>query len=133
VGLALDPEWRVGDNEVPGQVIGHVESREINATTAWLDQLVTRRNLPQKLLIVHQFTENMVDEKALKPRDGLATVLNADGFGSAEVKIQKYRLFTREAPQFHHGFKLFYREDAGLMSPRHVLRLRPAPDVVVYE
>ena len=39
VGLALDPEWRVGPGEVPGQVIGSVDSREVNATTAWLDEL----------------------------------------------------------------------------------------------
>jgi hypothetical protein len=133
VGLALDPEWRVADPEVPGQVIGHVESREINATTAWLDQLTRRLRLPQKLLIVHQFTDDMVDETALKPRRSLATVLNADGFGSAPAKISKYRRFTRQAPGFHQGFKLFYHEDVGLMSPRRVLRLRPAPDVIVYE
>ena len=27
VGLALDPEWRVGPGEVPGQVIGSVDPR----------------------------------------------------------------------------------------------------------
>jgi hypothetical protein len=75
----------------------------------------------------------MVDDTQLKPRDELAMVLNADGFGSAEVKVAKYRAFARAAPALEHGFKLFYREDAGLMSPRAVLRLRPAPDVVVYE
>ena len=42
VGLALDPEWRMGPGQVPGQVIGSVGSREVNATTAWLDQLVTK-------------------------------------------------------------------------------------------
>jgi hypothetical protein len=133
VGLALDPEWRVGDGEVPGRVIGHVDSREINATTAWLDQLVTRNRLPQKLLIVHQFTDDMVDETALKPRKGLGMVLNADGFGSRAAKVSKYHRFTRQAPGFHQGFKLFYKEDSGLMTPRQVLRLRPPPDVVVYE
>ncbi len=42
VGLALDPEWRVTDAQVPGQVIGRVDSRELNATTAWLSQLTAR-------------------------------------------------------------------------------------------
>ena len=40
VGLALDPEWRMGPGQVPGQVIGRVDAREVNATTAWLSQLV---------------------------------------------------------------------------------------------
>jgi hypothetical protein len=133
VSLALDPEWRVGEGEVPGQVIGHVDAREVNATSAWLAQLVARHDLPQKLFVVHQFTDDMVDDTQLKRRDGLAMVLNADGFGSKPVKVAKYHAFTRAARTFDQGFKLFYEEDAGLMSPRAVLRLRPAPDVVVYE
>jgi hypothetical protein len=133
VGLALDPEWRVQAPGIPGKVIGHVDPREVNATTAWLAQLVAARNLPQKLVVVHQFTDDMVDETQLKPRKGLAIVLNADGFGSAPVKISKYHRFTRQSPGFGTGFKLFYHEDAGLMSPRRVLRLEPPPDVVVYE
>jgi hypothetical protein len=133
VGLAIDPEWRVTKAEVPGQVIGQVDAREVNATSAWLAQLVARNDLPQKLFVVHQFTDDMVDDAQLKRRDGLAMVLNADGFGSTPVKVAKYRAFTRGAPSFDQGFKLFYEEDLGLMTPRQVLRLRPAPDVIVYE
>jgi hypothetical protein len=133
VGLALDPEWRVTAPEVPGQVIGHVGAREVNATSAWLAQLVARHRLPQKLFVVHQFTDDMVDDTQLKRRAELAMVLNADGFGTRPVKVSKYHAFTRAAKTFHQGFKLFYEEDVGLMSPRQVLRLRPSPDVVVYE
>jgi hypothetical protein len=133
VGLALDPEWRVQEGEVPGQIIGQVGAREVNATSAWLAQLVASHHLPQKLFIVHQFTDDMVDDTRLQRRDGLAMVLNADGFGSKPVKVAKYHAFTRAARSFDQGFKLFYEEDAGLMSPREVLRLRPEPDVVVYE
>jgi hypothetical protein len=133
VGIALDPEWRVSGAEVPGQVIGHVDAREVNATSAWLDQLVARHQLPQKLFIVHQFTDDMVDDTALKRRAGLAMALNADGFGTKPVKVSKYRAFTRAAASFEQGFKLFYREDVGLMQPAEVMRLRPRPDVVMYE
>ena len=72
VGLALDPEWRMGPGEVPGKVIGKVGAREVNATTAWLSQLVKRYDLPQKLLLIHQFTDNMVPEAQLKEPPGLA-------------------------------------------------------------
>ena len=133
VGLALDPEWRVREGEVPGQVIGHVEAREVNATCAWLAKLVAQEKLPEKLVVIHQFTEDMVDETALKARDGLAIVLNADGFGGRAVKRAKYHAFTREEHGFYPGFKLFYEEDENLMSPRSVLRLKPPPDFVVYE
>jgi hypothetical protein len=123
----------VTDTEVPGQVIGRVDSTELNATTAWLAQLIARDRLPQKLVIVHQFTDDMVDETALKPRRGEAIVLNADGFGTRPAKVSKYKRFTRQAPGFEQGFKLFYHEDIGMMTPRQVLRLKPVPDVVVYE
>jgi hypothetical protein len=133
VGLALDPEWRVAAGQVPGEVIGRVDSREINAVTAWLAQVTKAAGLPEKLVVVHQFTDDMVDDTTLKARDGLQIVLNADGFGTQPVKKSKYDAFTRRAPGFEPGLKLFYEEDVGLMTPRQVLALRPPPDFVVYE
>jgi len=133
VSLALDPEWRVRDGEVPGQIIGHVDAREVNATSAWLAQLVARYKLPEKLFVVHQFTDDMVPEAELKEREGLALVLNVDGFGNQAVKQSKYKDFTRQAPDAYHGFKLFYEEDTDLMRPAEVMRMRPRPVLVVYE
>ena len=134
VGLALDPEWRMDPGQVPGQVIGHVEAREVNAVSAWLSQLTVERKLPQKLFLIHQFTNDMVDDTQLHERAGLAMVLNADGFGTRPLKKAKYKAFTSSPRRFFgEGFKLFYREDTNLMTPRQVLRLKPPPDVVVYE
>jgi hypothetical protein len=134
VSLAIDPEWRMAPGQVPGQVIGSVQSREVNATSAWLAKLVKQRNLPEKLFLIHQFTNDMVDDTQLRPRPGLAMVLNADGFGGQAIKKAKYRAFTRSPRKFFfEGFKLFYSEDSDLMTPRQVLRLRPPPDVVIYE
>ena len=133
VGLALDPEWRVTAGQVPGQVIGRVSSREVNATSAWLDQLAEREGLPEKLFVIHQFTDDMVDHTRLKQRDNLATVLNVDGFGGREIKRAKYRRFARQAREFHPGFKLFYEEDTNLMTPRQVMRMKPRPELIVYE
>jgi hypothetical protein len=134
VGLALDPEWRMSPGQIPGKVIGSVGSREVNATSAWLEQLAAKHNLPQKLFLIHQFTNDMVDDTQLKPRPHLAMVLNADGFGGQAIKKAKYHAFTRSPRKFFfEGFKLFYHEDTDLMKPRQVLRLRPSPDVIIYE
>lgn len=134
VHLALDPEWRITEGQVPGQVIGTVQAREVNAVSAWLEQLIVREGLPPKLLVIHQFTHDMIqDRDQLKPREKVQIVLNADGFGGREVKIAKYRDFTRGKSAFHDGFKLFYKEDLNLMKPRQVIRLRPSPDIVIYE
>ena len=134
VSLALDPEWHVGPGELPGQVIGSVDASEVGAVGSWLDQLAERNDLPQKLLVIHQFTEGMIERRQLlRPYANVATVLNVDGFGSREIKSAKYRDFTKLVPFAFNGFKLFYEEDEGLMTPRQVLRLRPAPDMIVYE
>jgi hypothetical protein len=133
VGLALDPEWKTPGAK-PGSVIGSVSAQEVNATSAWLQRIVRRRNLPEKLFVVHQFTDDMIRDKArVKRRDGLAVVMNVDGFGDRPNKISKYEAFTSQGKRFHDGFKLFYREDVNLMKPRDVLALEPPPDMVVYE
>ena len=135
VGIALDPEWHVGDNEVPGQTIGSVTADEVNEVGQYVSDLVGKHDLPQKLFVVHQFTEGMVkDSQRLIRRPGLAMTMNVDGFGYPGDKIPKYKQFTAsKAPGFNNGFKLFFEEDPKLMTHGEVLALRPAPDLVVYE
>lgn len=132
VGLALDPEWSMEPGEVPGQTIGSVDAGEVNAVSAYLSDLVRREGLPEKLLAVHRFTEEMVERpEALERPAGVAVTLNADGFGT---KVQKLAKYDELVPaRFRAGFKLFYTEDTGLMSPREVLAVRPQPDLIVYE
>jgi hypothetical protein len=133
VGLGIDPEWKLHGSQLPSQQIGHTDAHEINETSRWLARLTARSHLPQKLLLVHQFTESMVQDKAgVHRRHGLAIVFNVDGFGSAAAKIGKYDELARHQP-FRSGFKLFYDMDIGLLSPARVLRLRPRPAVVEYE
>ncbi len=134
VGLALDPEWRMRNGEKPGTVIGSVSARELNATTAWLDQLTEENNLPQKLVVIHQFTLDMIENRPrLKTRENLAITLNADGFGTQAQKLEKYDAFTKGQRKFANGFKLFYKEDTDLMTPKEVMRMKPRPDFIVYE
>ena len=134
VSLALDPEWSMRQGEIPGQSIGSTDARTVNEVSSYLSKIVEERDLPQKLLLVHRFTADMIEnERALRTHPGVALTLNVDGFGTAEQKRAKYREFTRGRRGRNHGFKLFYREDTNLMSPRQTLRLRPAPDVVAYE
>lgn len=141
VGVALDPEWSVPEGTQPGSVIGSTDAEVVNEVSAYLARLVRLRDLPQKLLIVHQFTDDMVTNRdQLVSRPEVALVMNMDGFGTAEIKQGVYDRFSQPTRRGaanlggpYNGFKLFFREDTGLMSPRDVLALRPAPDVVVYE
>jgi hypothetical protein len=136
VSLALDPEWKVPEGTIPGKVIGSTTAADVNTVSAYLAAIVRARRLPQKLLVVHQFTDNMITNKEqLVQPPGIALTLNVDGFGDPPNKIAKYRSFARPrvARRFHPGFKLFYHEDTNLMPPRDVLRLRPRPELIVYE
>jgi hypothetical protein len=140
VSLALDPEWSVPAGVEPGKEIGSTSADTVNEVSAYLSQLVQNQDLPQKLLIVHQFTEGMVVERrGIAARPGVAIVTNVDGFGTSDMKAGVYHQLT--APDVlpsgnagsYTGFKLFYREDTGLMDPAAVLALQPHPEVVVYE
>ena len=135
VSLALDPEWSLRPPAVPGQEIGSTDAALVNEAATYLSTLVREENLPQKLLVVHQFTEEMIANRETLIEDvpGVALVLNVDGFGGQEIKRAKYRDFSRGRPDIPHGFKLFYEEDTDLMSPRQVLAMRPRPVLVVYE
>ena len=134
VGLALDPEWSMEPPLLPAQEIGSTDAATVNEVSRWLSGLVRRHDLPQKLLVVHRFTGDMIEnEDQLEQHPGVALVVNVDGFGDQPNKISKYHEFTRGKGDRHHGFKLFYEEDLNLMKPREVLRLRPQPDLVVYE
>ena len=133
VGLALDPEWYT-PGAVPGTVIGSTDSATVNRVSAYLARVVKRYRLPEKLLIVHQFTDSMIrNKRRLKHHTGVALVLNVDGFGDRPNKISKYVQFTHPRTGFRSGFKLFYKEDTNTMTPPQVLKLRPRPDVVIYE
>jgi hypothetical protein len=134
VGLALDPEWHVGEGQVPGQVIGSVNASVVNQVSSRLAAIVRAGHLPEKLLIVHQFTDDMIAGKStLRGAPGVALTINVDGFGDRPNKLSKYEAFTSAPPRFNDGFKVFYKEDTNLMRPASVLGLRPPPDVVVYE
>jgi hypothetical protein len=134
VSLALDPEWSVQPPALPGQEIGSTNASVVNEVSAYLSRIVRQNNLPEKLLVVHRFTNDMIEnEGALKRHGGVALTVNVDGFGNRPNKRSKYREFTRGRRDRHHGFKLFYNEDTNMMQPRGVLSLRPQPELVVYE
>jgi hypothetical protein len=133
VSLALDPEWRMGPRQVPGQVIGSVAAEEVNRVSAWLETLIRAHQLPEKLLILHQFRREMVSGIAgIQDRPHLSLLQHVDGFGTQSQKLDTYAHVERD-PQFRMGFKLFYDEDIAIMSPGRVLRLRPAVRFVSYQ
>ena len=133
VGIALDPEFAMGPGQVPGRHLGRTDAAAINRASAYVAGIVRRHRLPQKLFMIHQFHDSMMRDKArIAIRPGLAMAWNADGFGVRSAKLDDYRSYTRDR-RFHPGLKLFYENDADLMSPREVMRLRPVPRIINYQ
>ena len=133
VGIALDPEWRMGPHDVPGGRIGSVGAGEVNRVSAWLRDLVARHALPQKLFVLHQFRTDMIDDiGAIEPRRGLVMVQHIDGFGTPGQKLDTLHAVARPR-QFLMGFKLFYDEDTDRMSAADVRRIRPRVRFVSYQ
>jgi hypothetical protein len=145
VGLALDPEWNVPSGVVPGGSIGSTNAATVNQVSYYLARLRRAKNLPQKVLIVHQFTDGMVkDRDKILDRPGVAIVHNIDGFGTRDQKKNIYKQLAYGSAagtgaarppgggRFN-GLKLFYKEDTDLLTPSLALGFDPAPDVVVYE
>ncbi len=131
VGLALDPEWRMAPGQIPGQVIGGVDAAEVNEVSAWLADIVAEERLPEKLFVIHRFTDSMVrDADQVEDRPGLATVFHVDGFGGRDVKLEK--LDQLRGPYWT-GFKLFHDEDTDIFQPAEVLALPEPPDLITYQ
>ena len=134
VHLALDPEFDMGEGQVPGRQIGHTHADDVNTALDVLERIRAEDRLPPKVLIVHQFTLAMLPDKArIRPRAGIDLVLNMDGFGGQVLKRSSYRAVMRQHPLPFAGMKLFYRQDVNLFTPAQVMALTPTPSVVIYQ
>lgn len=136
VGLALDPEWRLKPDQVHLRQIGAVAPEEVNATAAWLADLVRRNNLPQKAFVLHQFDADMLGDrrKLNTAHPELAVVLHADGHGIPKVKMGTWgRMITGLPPNIWMGWKNFYKEDKPMFSPAQTMAVVPVPYFISYQ
>ena len=137
VGLALDPEWRLGPDERHLVRIGSVEAAEINAVSEWLAGLVRAHELPQKVLTLHQFRLSMIEDRAAVRTDHpeLAVVLHADGQGSQGAKQDTWSVLKKDLPEgMWLGWKNFYDEDEPMLTPEQtVAQVDPVPWFVSYQ
>ena len=136
VGLALDPEWRLGPHEVPLKQIGSVSAAEVNRTSAWLADLVTAHHLPPKLFVLHEFRRSMLpDRDHIVQRPELTTVIHVDGQGGQPDKQATWRTVHEDAPKgLGWGWKNFLHKDHPTLTPQQTMHdVRPAPDLITYQ
>lgn len=136
VGLALDPEWRLGPQQRHMVQIGSVRAAEVNSVVNWLADLTRKRKLPQKLLLLHQFQLSMIANRhqVITSRDELAVMIHADGFGTPGQKLNTWRNLRADPPrQVWWGWKNFYDEDRPTFTPRRTMAITPCPVFVSYQ
>ncbi|MCA0144023.1 hypothetical protein [Blastococcus sp. LR1] len=137
VGLALDPEWRLGPGEVHLEQIGSVGVEEVNQVVTWLADLTRESALPQKLLVLHQFRLDMLPgrERVDTSRDELAVMIHADGQGGQGDKQATWAALHRDAPAgLSWGWKNFHDEDLPMLTPGETISgVAPVPDLISYQ
>ena len=134
VHLALDPEFAMNEGEIPGEHIGQIDAADIRYAQEYLANLSAELGLPPKVLIVHQFHYTMIKNKdQVAPYPGVQLVIDMDGHGPPEMKLETYAVMNTEHPVEFNGVKLFYQFDVPVLSAAEVLALQPIPDVVIYQ
>ncbi|MEN0130261.1 MAG: hypothetical protein AAGC49_12530 [Brevundimonas sp.] len=135
VGLALDPEWRLKKDQVHLKQIGSVKIAEVNKTADWLAAFTRQHKLPQKLLVLHQFSLKMIvgRSKLKTSHDELALLIHVDGQGTQPAKLATWKALRANAPKVHWGWKNFIDEDKPMLSATKTYKIKPKPDLVTYQ
>jgi hypothetical protein len=139
VHLAIDPEFAMHNGAKPGTVIGSFGASDINFAANYLANLVKTYDLPPKVLVIHRFTENMVQNyQNITPLPEVQIVMDMDGWGFAAKKINTYNSVIAPEPVQFTGFKLFYKNDllppsTRMLTPKEILDLTPSPSFIQYQ
>lgn len=140
VHLAIDPEFHLPDEGVPGADLGQIDGADVTRAQEWLVGLSDKYGLPRKMLIIHQFHYySVANKETIAPMDGVDLIMNEDGHGTPEMKLETYRVIIKEFPIQYNGFKIFYRGDiewhdnSRIMTPTDVYAMDPVPDLVNYQ
>lgn len=134
VHLAIDPEFKMWGDEVPGQDLGHIKAEHVTEAQQFLYNIADKYGTSRKMLMVHQFHVYMIENKdQVQPMDGVDLVINEDGWGPPDMKRDTYNVVITQQPIEYHGIKLFYKQDDPLMTAAEVMALEPPPDVINYQ
>jgi len=136
VGLALDPEWRIGPDQVHLVQTGQVTAAEVNTVVDWLADLVRDNALPQKMILIQQFQSRMIlDRETLKQRPELQMIIQMDGQGPIPTKDDTYGFLTEGTEQAHWrwGWKNFFEMDPETATPAYTIAKVPVPIFVSYQ
>jgi len=139
VHLGIDPEFSMKDDLPPGKRVGHFTAEDINFAVQHLAELVRKKGLLPKVLIVHRFTQGMVkDYQQIALDPAVQVVIDMDGWGAPALKRNTYQSYVFREPVQFTGFKFFYKNDLipaphRMMTAEEVNSLIPKPIYIQYQ
>ncbi len=135
VHLAIDPEFATkSDGMAPGASIGELLAAEVNAVQDYLAELVQRSAIPPKVLVLHQFREDMLpDAEDFRDVPEVDLTVDMDGWGSPWPKQVNYEHYAMAPYSEYPTIKLFFHWDEPLMTPAEVMALAEPPAYVIYQ
>ena len=90
--------------------------------------------MPAKMLIVHQFRDDMLSGAArIEAVPEVDLVIDMDGFGTPEDKLEGFEVFSLAAYADQPAIKLFVEWDLPLMPPAQIEALPVPPRLVIYQ
>lgn len=94
------------------------------------------QDLPQKVLMLHQFKPQMITnrEDINTSYQELAMVLHVDGHGPPEIKMDSWQIQREDLSEdFWMGWKNFYDEDFPTFTPQQTYGIDPQPWFISYQ
>jgi hypothetical protein len=141
VHLAIDPEFRVNEQQVPNQQIGTMDAADINMIQEKMEQIAMELGV-NRVLILHQFKDSMITNKQnIINYPHVELVINGDGYGPPGPKMRNYLQYATEPGFEYGGFKIFTDQvngrliyDVPFMLPVRVMTaLEPQPVIIMFQ
>ncbi len=139
VHFGIDPEFSMKQGDVPGKRIGTFNADDINTVIDYLADVVTKNNLPPKILVIHRFTQGMVTGyDKIKKVPQVQVVIDMDGWGDKILKKSTWLRYIYQEPIQFAGFKIFYKNDTKqgadqLYTPAELSKFIPKPIYIQYQ
>jgi hypothetical protein len=145
VHLGIDAEFAMKPGMRVGKNVGTYDAADVNWCSEYLAKLVRAHNLPPKVFVVHRWTQKMITNyKQIHLRPEVQIVMDMDGWGPQQLKMDTYKNYEWAQPVQFTGFKLFYKNDVKtlkkvkfaattMLTPAQVLALKPSPIYIQYQ
>jgi len=134
VFIALDPEFALRGAARPGATIGAIDASDVNAVQWYLGKFSEQRQLPKKMLIVHQFQAEMITHaEAIEHHSDVDLAVDMDGYGPADIKLVKYARYGAAPYATFGGIKVFLEHDPDPLTERQLLSLTPKASLFVFQ